>query len=116
MIMPVNRLEGLDSAPVEYRKSAVISTGHLPRSVAEEWEIPITGDVANEILYRTGVCIPYGYMMCLPSEWIDEEIKDLPLELLNICEWALAFCDDDTTHIVFDRDGPRVPLLPFYEW
>ncbi len=98
---------------IEYQYAVVLSTGHLSRWLAEEWEAPIKDPVANEIHDRQGWCIPYGYRTRL---WDEDEYFKLPDELVQICDWVREHCRPDVTHIIFDSDGPNMEGLPVYEW
>lgn len=98
---------------IEYQHAVVLGTGHLPRWLAEEWEVPILDNVASDIHDRLGTCIPYGYRTRL---WDADEYFKLPLELCNICTWVREHCWPQVTHIIFDSDGPNMEGLKTYDW
>lgn len=113
MIMPTDRLGELDE--IEYKRFIVLNTSHLPRAIAEAWETPIPENVPREVVERVGVCIPYGYMMWIHEVDYQDETPLAP-ELVAICRWAQAYCEDGVGDIIFDRDGPVISALPTYDW
>jgi hypothetical protein len=98
---------------IEYQHAVVLGTGHLPRWLAEEWEVPIDDNVASEIHDRLGICIPYGYRFRLRDK---EEYPSLPAELRILCDWVHKHCWPQVTHVIFDSNGPSMKGLRTYEW
>lgn len=63
----------------------------------------------------TGHETPYGWLMHVPAEDVDElaHSSDWPPELLPIVKLArFNGCD----YILFDRDAPETTLLPTFDW
>jgi hypothetical protein len=109
------------SNEIEYQHAVVLSTAHIPRWLAEEWEEPIPKDVATAVHDRNGWSIPYGYLTLVYDAEAFEEAASCPgrplaEELRVICAWVRGHCLPPVSRIIFDCDGPKMEGLPIYDW
>lgn len=107
-VMPLSQFRclalRLTSRAPELRRVIVISTAHITRELAEQWN---SGDI-----HRTDAApIPYGYWCPVYTDPMDVH----PI-VWDICQWVRATAGPDVSAIQFDTDGPLYPDLPRYDW
>lgn len=90
---------------MEYRKHVVLSTAHLPQSLAEKWN-----DLNAEERCLEGVgLVPYGYQLRLANLW--------PFVIEGTRQRIIAQVPSDVGYVVFDQDGPVMKeTLRVFEW
>lgn len=95
---------------VEWRRTVVLSTGHLTKDTARR------GD--NAVSEKDPVLFPwtYGYMAYAYPE--RSRLLNIPDDLWDCCEWANKQKEDpeEPIYIFFDQDGPEMDGLPTYDW
>ena len=90
----------------EIARMMVLSTGHLTERTRNTW-------IKEECPWACFEKGEYGWFMYVCDDMGICEAPDVPIELrsalhvarLRGCEW-----------IMFDRDGPEIEDLPYYDW